>query len=202
MKELFFNSTFIHRTYCLTYCSQQEMFLALRSCRYVFDPDRNIVFLEGHFASDIVRTKIRNNLPASFQWINFDNKHFRSIGEIPWANANRATDTELIALAALHSALRFDLHYINGTHPLWYVKLVTNGPRRIPRRGPTITLCAMHRLSEICRYRPSELSSYLDGQQNWLLSEFVGMSPEQYFDEISCEITGQQFLIPNIRAPV
>jgi hypothetical protein len=202
MKELFFNSAFIHRTYCLTYRSQQEMFLALRLCRYVIDTDRRVVFLEGYFASDIVRTKIRNSIPASFSWVDFNNKHFRSTAEIPWRSAKRARDPELVALASLHSALRFDLHYINGTQPLWYVKLETTGPRRILRRGPTVTLCAMHRLSEICRYRPSELSSYLDGQQNWLLSEFVGMSPEQYFDEISCEITGRQFLIPNIRTPI
>jgi hypothetical protein len=202
MKELLFNSPFIHRTYCLTYRSQQEMFLALRSCRYVFDSATSTVFLEGYFASDIVRTKIQNFLPNSFTWIDFKTKHFRSIDQIPWRSAKRAKNSELAALKNLHSKLRFDLHYINGTQPLWYLKLITNGPINIARRGPTMTLCAMHRLSEICRYRPNELSSYLDGQQNWLLSEFIAMSPEQYIDEIASEITGQQFLIPNIRAPI
>jgi hypothetical protein len=202
MKELFFNSTFIHRTYCLTYRSQQEMFLALRICRYVFDTNNKVVFLEGQFASDIVRTKIKNSLPSTLTWLDFKNKRFRSTAQIPWKSATRAKDSELAALARLHSELRFDLHYINGSQPLWYIKLKTPGPRRILRRGPTLTLCAMHRLSEICRYRPIELSSYLEGQQNWLLSEFAAMSPEQYFDEIACEITGEQFLIPNIRAPI
>jgi hypothetical protein len=59
----------------------------------------------------------------------------------------------------------------------------------------------MHRLSEICRYRPSELDSFLNGQKNWLLSEFVAMSPNQFLDEIACEMTGHQVMTPNVRTP-
>ena len=202
MKELLFNSTFIHRTYCLTYPSQQEMFVPLKSCKYVVDTDRSVAYLEGQLASDIVRAEIRNSLPSSFAWVDFGERRLRSVDEIQWSDEHTATSTEAAALSALHSALRYDLHYINGAQPLWYVKLMTNGPRRIRRRGPTITLCAMHRLSEICRYKPSQLSSLLDGQQNWLLNEFVAMSPEQYVDELACEITNQQFLTPNVRAPI
>jgi len=32
LQELFFNMVFIHRTYCLTYTSQKEMFLPLANC--------------------------------------------------------------------------------------------------------------------------------------------------------------------------
>jgi hypothetical protein len=202
VKELLFNTTFIHRTYCLTYTSQTEMFVPLLEHKYVFAEDSKTVFFWGELASDIVRTNIASSLPASFSWLGGQHYQFRSVTEINWSDPKRATDSEKAALASLHSALRFDLHYINGIQPLWYLKLITNGPRRISRRGPTLTLCAMHRLSEICRYRPSELSSYLDGQQNWLLSEFIEMSPEQYLDELACEITGQQFLAPNVRAPI
>jgi len=57
----------------------------------------------------------------------------------------------------------------------------------------------MHRLSEICRYQPLFLDSLLSGQKNWLLSEFIEMSPAQFIDEIASEMTGYQFLIPNVR---
>jgi YaaC-like Protein len=202
MKELLFNMPFIHRTYCLTYRSQLEMFIPLRECKYVFDTATDQVFCEGSFATDIARSNIRNSLPNTLRWIGTGPPRFRSNSQIGWAHPKRATSTELAALANLHATLRLDLHYISGAQALWYLKLATGGPRRLLRRDPTIVLCAMHRLSEICRYRPSELSSYLDGDQNWLLSEFIGMSPDQFLDEIASELTGQQFLVPNIRSPI
>ncbi len=57
----------------------------------------------------------------------------------------------------------------------------------------------MHRISELCRYKPLQLSSFLSGQQNWLLSEFIQRASIQFFDEIASEITGYRFLAPNVR---
>jgi len=106
----------------------------------------------------------------------------------------------LNALRGLNARLRRSLHYINGAQTLWYLKL--RRARAIDRQSITLTLAAMHRLSEICRYRPSELESFLNGQKNWLLSEFVATSPPQFLDEVACEMTGQQVMIPNVRAPI
>jgi len=103
-------------------------------------------------------------------------------------------------LCTLNEDLRSDLHYINGAQTLWQLK--TTRTRGIARRSITLTLVAIHRLSEICRYRPSELLSFLNGQKNWLLSAFVAMSPGQYLDEIACEMNGHQLMAPNVRAPV
>jgi hypothetical protein len=44
-----------------------------------------------------------------------------------------------------------------------------------------------------------QLSAFLAGQKNWLLTEFIRMSPTQFLDEISSELTGQQFMLPNVR---
>jgi hypothetical protein len=115
---------------------------------------------------------------------------------MPSANPSGA---EMDALRTLHKGLRFHLHYINGAQTLWYLK--TDGAKRVARQPMTLTLAAMHRLSEICRYRPSELLSLLNGQKNWLLSEFVSTAPVQYLDEIGCEMTGHQIMIPNVRTP-
>ena len=52
------------------------------------------------------------------------------------------------------------------------------------------------------RYDPLQLDRLLAGQKNWLLSEFIEMSPSQFIDEIASEITGYQFLVPNVRAAV
>jgi hypothetical protein len=35
LKDLLFNMVFVHRTYCLTYKNQKEMFVPLAECRYV-----------------------------------------------------------------------------------------------------------------------------------------------------------------------
>jgi hypothetical protein len=59
----------------------------------------------------------------------------------------------------------------------------------------------MHRLSELTRYRPAELASLLNTQKNWLLTEFIEMSPQQFVDEIAAEMTGHQILVPNVRVP-
>ena len=103
-------------------------------------------------------------------------------------------------LRGLNQTLRRSLHYINGAQTLWYMK--AKGSYEIDRRPITLTLAAMHRLSEICRYRPAELDPFLGGQKNWLLSEFVSMSPPQFLDEIACEMTGHGVMIPNVRAPI
>jgi len=81
-----------------------------------------------------------------------------------------------------------------------YLKTPVPGPSRLKRQLPTLVLAAMHRLSEICRYQPLQLELFLAGQKNWLLSEFIEMSPIQFIDEMASEITGYQFLVPNVRA--
>ena len=55
----------------------------------------------------------------------------------------------------------------------------------------------MHRLSELTRYEPEKLAKHFDCNQNWLLSEFIKLALPQFIDEISSEITGLEFKIPN-----
>ena len=54
----------------------------------------------------------------------------------------------------------------------------------------------MHRLSGLARYDPMRLARHFDCQHNWLLSEFIATARSQFIDEISYEITGQEFMIP------
>lgn len=54
----------------------------------------------------------------------------------------------------------------------------------------------MHRLSELARYTPTLLAKHFEAQHNWLLSEFIARALHQFVDEISAEITGQEFMIP------
>lgn len=202
LHELLFNLNYIHRTYCLTYTSQKEMFIPIKGCEYVFDTASKDVYFRAEFSKDVAHLHLKKRLPQSL--ISDPAQPalcIRSSASVPWSKPNNPTPAELNALAGLHGSLRMDVQYIAGSQTLWYVKSLTKGPSRLDRYPPTLTLAAMHRLSEICRYRPIELSSYLDGQKTWLLSEFIGMSPIQYLDEVAAEITGHQFLVPNVRIP-
>lgn len=205
LKEIFANLAFIHRTYALTFTSQPETFYSLADCRYVFDTNKDSVYLYALPEKQETKAKARNNLPQSLTIVDQkQNFYIRSVSSIPWKNPRKATAGELRALAILHKSLRRDLQYNNGYYTLWYAKLkVPNSrpTRRIQRSVPTLTLAASHRLSEICRYNPQQLSTYLEGSQNWLLSEFIAMASPQFIDEIASEITGFQFFTPNVRAP-
>ena len=69
-------------------------------------------------------------------------------------------------------------------------------------RGPlTLTYAAMHRLSALARYDPMLLGNHLNSRHNWLLAEFISMAPDQFIDEVSSEITGDEFMVPGWRGP-
>jgi len=200
LQQIFYNLPFIHRTYCLTYTSQAELFLPLVGCEYFFDPAAHAVFFRAKLSKDYVGQRFISRLPPAFVADPVaDGATIRSTASVPIARRIVREGDELTAVANLHKQLRADLHYINGSQTLWYVKGTGGNPGRLARSPIVLTLAAMHRLSEICRYRPIELSAFLRGQQNWLLSEFIQLAPIQFIDEIASEITGYQFMTPNTR---
>jgi hypothetical protein len=202
LKELLFNLPFVHRTYCLTYQNQSDLFFSLTECQYVFDSATSKSYLSAQLSKEFTDRTHLSRLPPAF----IPDPTGEGPGAVRSAasvmiSSGRATlpADDLERLATLNHQLRPDLQHISGTQTLWYVKAIVRGPRRLQRSPLTLTLAAMHRLSEICRYRPSQLASFLGGQRNWLINEFVLMSPEQFLDGIASELTGHQFMIPNVR---
>jgi hypothetical protein len=49
------------------------------------------------------------------------------------------------------------------------------------------------------RYDPAGLIHYLEGRENWLLTEFIELGPMQFIDELVCEMTSLEFGSPGIR---
>lgn len=201
LQEIFFNLPYIHRTYCLTYSKQKDMFIPLRECEYIHDSNSRTAFFRAKLSRDFSSQHVIKRLPPSIilDSINGHDYIVRSLVSTPFRRSAKPTVTDVDNLIAFHKTLRLDLHYINGSQTLWYIKSSVKGPRRILRFPLTLTLAAMHCLSDLCRYRPLELSSFLSGQKNWLLTEFIQQAPNQFLDEIASEITGYQFLPPNIR---
>jgi hypothetical protein len=58
---------------------------------------------------------------------------------------------------------------------------------------------AMHRMSEIARYKPLELNRLLEGRRNWILYEFTRVAQNQFIDEIAAEITGYEISPAGVR---
>jgi hypothetical protein len=199
LEDVLYKLAFIHRTFCLSYPNRKETFLPLKDVEYVRDTAKGEVYLRARAVDDVDWKVFRKALPAGFVTNGDGSPGVISTQSINWASSNRPTKSELDDLQSLNQSLRTQLQYINEPQTLWYLKVDSN--RGIARQPITLTLAAMHRLSEICRYRPSELDSFLNGQKNWLLSEFVTMAPNQFLDEVACEMTGHRIMIPNVRPP-
>jgi YaaC-like Protein len=202
LEELLFNLPFIHRTYCLTYRNQSDLFIPLTDCCYAFDSTTNQAYFKANLSSNFADARFIKRLPSVLiaDPNGLDIRAIRSTESVTITDHRLKFPADIANIELLHKKIRADLQYINGAQTLWYAKAIVTGPTRLERSPLTLTLAAMHRLSEICRYRPIELSAFLDGQKNWLLSEFIQMAPGQFLDEIASEITGYQFMIPNVRA--
>jgi hypothetical protein len=201
LQELLFNLPFVHRTYCLTYRNQADLFFPLSGCTYVLNTTTHEAYLRAKLSEEFSTTRHLRKLPMAFiqDAAGSNNVWIRSRETVPIRTATLTSSADVTAMAGLNRRLRQDLLYISGSNTLWYAKVNVSGPNRLNRSPLTLTLAAMHRLSEICRYRPLQLRTFLTGQQNWLLNEFVTMSPDQFIDGIAAEITGHQFMLPNVR---
>ncbi|WP_145507204.1 YaaC family protein [Yersinia alsatica] len=201
--DLFYNLPYIHRTYCLTYNIQEDMFIPIKDAHFIYDASSEHAYFIATLSKDFSYDGIGELLPNCFQLISDDDNNeykIRSTYSINYISQTPPSANELDMLTSLHNKIRRNLYYINGAETLWYIKSTINQDRQILRSPTTITLAAMHRLSELSRYDPFKLNSFLSGRENWLLAEFIQQSPSQFIDEISSEITGHQFLIPNVRA--
>lgn len=201
LEELFFNLPCIHRTFCLSYANQRDLFVPLTDCEIKFDASTGTAYFSALLSKDFMGLSHMRRLPPSLiadPTVN-DARTIRSVATAMVTGKDASSDADKTAVAGLLRGLRPDINYLAGAQTLWYAKCVVPGPSRLKRSPLTLTLLAMHRLSEICRYRPIELASFLNGQKNWLLTEFVRMSPAQFLDELAAELTGQQFMIPNVR---
>jgi hypothetical protein len=202
VRDMLFNLAFVHRTYSLSYTAQTEMFIPLVEPMYVHDKTSQEIYFSARVSKNLTPTKLRNHLPTTFIPNPAAGRMaVRSAAAAPWPNKGVPTKGHVDGLVQLHRQLRVDLQYINGPLTLWYIKGDVSGAGRLERQPTTLSLAVMHRLSELSRYKPLELRSLLGGRTNWLISEFIDMAPPQFIDEIACELTGNQFLIPNVRSP-
>lgn len=204
LTEVLSNLPFIHRAYRYTFRSHPELFIPLRSVVYRKHPTSDYVWVsavvEGRFADQ----RSMRTLPSNFEFDQGFKQEFviRTKNRVRWfaRGAPRADKKSAMdRLRTYHRKLRLHLVYISASPDLWYLKRNVARTTRLDRYGLTLIFAAMHRLSELSRYDPKGLTSYLQGKENWLLSEFIELAPGQFLDELVCEMTSLEFGLPGIR---
>ncbi len=202
IKDIFYNLPCIHRAYNLTFTSQPELFIPVEEPRFV----RKAGSSEAWFCCDITDRRYCNKntikkLPKKYERDEGSGDCFtvRRKDRFKWIHGAAHKRNNLRNLTNYHRKVRNNLYYIQGSTKLWYLKR-DDGPNEIIQRSSlTLTYAAMHRLSELARYEPMRLVKHFECQHNWLLIEFINVSRDQFLDEISAEITGNDFMVPGRR---
>ena len=200
LKEIFYNLPFIHRAYTLTYKSEQdkELFIPIKSPCFVRKASSRESWFCFELEDDYASKHTVNKLPKNYEQDIGQKDKFviRNKKRFTW---DRSDSNKLQKLTNYHFKIRRNIYFISGFTRLWYIKRA-GVDNIISRQSMPLIFCAMHRLSELSRYDPVTLSKHLNGQQNWLISEFISKATNQFLDEVSSEITGKELMMPGIAA--
>lgn len=205
LKKLLYNLAFIHRAYITTYATSrgvnpQELFIPLArgkapryckgndSCLYlVLDIDKQ--FFSPSATS--IPTSYTSTISPKFCVSDCNGFVLRSA-----SGAKRNTTDSLSAeFKNLNDDLRQEFQYIHSDDRLWYIKRSKmSNDDVLNLNSMLISMAAMHRISEIVRYKPEQLAHLMDSKENWLIHEFITLALDQFIDEIASEITGQDIM--------
>lgn len=201
LKQILYNLVFIHRAFVLTFTKEDEIFVPLKSAKYVQKDGTEESWLEIVSDQKFDINIISSNLPAGLEPDIGAGPHiFRTKKRFKWKRGAGDMPGNLTRISNVNSRFRKNILYIRGQPSSWYLKLPSLSRNSIDRSNISLMLGAMHRLSELARYDPLRLQLLLETQQNWLISEFIGNAPIQFLDEISTEITGENLATPFVRA--
>jgi hypothetical protein len=204
LQQVLSNLPFIHRAYRYTYQSHPELFIPIRSVVYRKHPTADLIWvtadIEGKFADD----RSLRTLPSEFERDAgyTDRCVVRTKNRVKWFKKGESKEDRRASfdrLSSYHRKVRHNLLFISAAPDLWYLKRSIANAHVIDRYSMTLIAAAMHRLSELSRYDPKGLSRYLEGKENWLLTEFIELAPSQFMDELVCEMTSLEFAFPGIR---
>jgi hypothetical protein len=205
IKDVFYNLSFIHRAFQLTFPSPSypELFVPIINPRYVYDKFRKVGWFEAQLESEHSNNRTYGNLIGFGLDKKYDNINFYVIRRnktFKWnCRRNQPTSDSLTDLTRYHNKIRKQLRTIYGPNNLWYIKRTNLSTHIIDRSNLVLIFATMHRLSEMARYEPQALVKHLEKNHSWLLTEFINKSPLQFIDEISSEITGNDFRATGFR---
>ena len=210
LKKLFYNLAFIHRAFITTYNTPRgakipELFIPVKASQspcYYKGNDSNL-YLKFEIDSSLfgvapltIPTAYINSISSKFKVSNENKFILQSVN-----GAKRNTQDSLSAdFKNGNDELRREFQYIRSSKRLWYLKRTAlNNPDVMNLNSMLIIMAAMHRISEIVRYKPEQMAHLLNSKENWLLHEFLTLSLDQFIDELAAEITGQDIMCTGIK---
>lgn len=204
LTDILSNLPLIHRAFRYTFRSHPELFIPLRNVIYRRHPNDHYIWFSANIDGRFSDRRSLTTLPDAFEIDEgYENERvIRMHRRVRWFDRNSSLDDKAAALRRLksyHKKIRERVVYISAMPDLWYLKRDISGARSIDRYTLTLTMAAMHRLSEMSRYDPAGLIDYLSGRESWLLTEFIELAPAQFIDELVCEMTSLEFGLPMIR---
>ena len=204
LKDIFYNLPYIHRAFTLTYKNMAELFIPIIQPRFVYDKLEKKGWLEIQIEPKHSNNRTLTRLEGYSLDPNYDNSTYYTLRrnkKFNWdAPRNNPTQVSLTSLESYYTKRRKELRYIYSPNELWYIKRKDLQNYIIDKSTLTLTIGAMHRLSELSRYNPQTLSKHLTKDASWLLTEFINKSIYQFIDQISSEITGNDFRMTGFRA--
>lgn len=203
LKDILWNIPFIHRAFRLTFTSSSELFIPLEKSIYVRKRNSTEAWFEAEVIPRFSDMRMLSNIPNSFECCEREGKMIvRRKKRFKWFKTRDSRASKSAAVSRLchyHATTRRIVVNISGNRDLWYLKRHQDINPVGMRHTLVLMFAAMHRLSELSRYDPKGLDRHLSGQANWLLTEFIHGSMDQFIDQISSEITGCQFWPPKVR---
>jgi len=196
MKNILWRMPFIHRSFCLTYTSATELFIPLSNSGFMRKDGSKKAWFQAEIPKRYVNAHTKKLLEPGFELFNKDGIYeLRRKKRFNWSGRN--IEDSLIIFKKYHKTIRRRIVPIYATENRWYLKKSVAGHGEIKNSQLVLIFAAMHRLSELSRYDPVTFSSHFSVNHNWLLSEFINNSPNQFLYGIASEITGLEFIKPN-----
>lgn len=198
--DLLYNIPCVHRAYCITF-SKPEIFVPIINPVFVKKENPKENWLKFEVKGRYANTKALKSIPSKFEHdISVRNEYTLRMKKRFYWDIHKSLDKRKNVLNKYHQKTRSFLYYICGESKLWYIKKHNDTNSKLEQAPSSVLIfCVFHWLSELVRYKPKLFNKYMKSRQNWLLHEFIDSALEQFVDEISYEITGEDIMCTGYR---
>ena len=196
LKDIFWQIPFIHRAYCLTYKGSTELFMPLIKTGFMRRDGSKEAWFQANVEKRYINAHTKSNIQPGFELFEADGVYeIRRKRRFKWSGRN--IEDSLSNFETYHKQIRRRIVPIYASNNRWYLKKSVTGHDKLTNSQLVLIFAAMHRLSELSRYDPILFNGHFKVNHNWLLSEFIKSSPNQFVYGMASEITGLEFIKPD-----
>lgn len=195
--EILYHVPFVHRAFQLTYATPTTLFVPITRTLIVKKESSREAWFSAELNLKYTNRATPRMLPPGFEKDEGigDKYVIRKKSRFHWDENN--LDKSLERLKRHNRSVRKHVLPIFAARNRWYLKKHGELRRGVDKPLLPLLFGAMHRLSELARYDPVRLSTHLENQQNWLLTEFLRVAPAQFINHAACEISGRELIKPD-----